>query len=546
MPAPPPGLSLVARLLLAAGLVGGGNAAALGVWEFAAARDRLVNEEVRRSSVVASEFKARFNTDYYETLGRLFPEPSDVWSWDAHGAFLRDLQADFSSTGRRHGFDRVRTLQPAPNAHEAILADPTTRQKGALQVLLSTAETPAWRVSADYLPEMRGAWQNGVVSSRFSDTVSRGAHVYTWVPLEDGRGQTLALLEFDAPVGHALAEARSRAGIVAGVAFAAFAALGGVAAALARQTEAATARAMLAVCGLERGDLNTRIRHGGDPLLWQLEATRKALSQRIAELTTKAEEIESGMRVADAMLDGGSVARREAIARIVVPQCMVVDAGGSRRENADLLDLSFDHVVVRVQKWTLIDLAPGMLARLGWDGAAEGETELRVVRRIDGGDGTDYVMSLSGVDGLPGTPPGVADIAFRRAAVRVSALFTGVSASLLCGPEGLLAATVLDVGADGLGVHLPATGAALSATGTRTTVTLQLEPDQEEMQFGVIIHTVHANASGCRVGLQFDPDMTVGFQDRQQRVRRWVEDQMRAIASAESQDRLSARPVLAS
>ncbi len=535
MPAPSPGPSLVYRLLLAVALLGGGAAAALGGWEFAAAKDRVVNEEVLRASTVASELKARFGGDYYETLGSLFPEPADVWSWDAHGAFLHDLQADVSGTALRHGFDRVRTLQPAAVAREAVLAGPAGRRNGTLQVLVSSAATPTWRAPADYLPEMAGAWRNGRVTSRFSDTAKRGAHVYTWVPLVDGRGQTLALVEFDSSMGEALAAAHKQAGIVAGAAFFAIAALGGVAAAMAAMTEAATARAVRSVQGLERGDLRSRIRHGGDPLLWRLERARKALAGRVAEVVTKADETEAGMRGADAMLDAGSAARREAIARLVAPQCMVMDAGGSRRENADLVDLSFNHVVVRVQKWTLIDLAPGMVVRLGWDGAAEGETELRVVRRIDGEDGTDYVMSLSGVDGLPGTPAPVASIAFPRAAPRVSAAFTEISASLLGGLDGLLVATVLDVSADGLGVDLPVPISALSATGTRTTLTLQLDPEQEEIQFGVIIRSVHPTAGGCRAGLQFDPEMTIDFESRQQRVAGWVDDRMRAIAAAESQ-----------
>ncbi len=535
MPAPPPGLPLVARLLLTVGLVGGGAAAALGGWEFAAAQDRVVTDEVQRASVVASELKARFSGDYYEMLGSLFPEPADVWSWDAHGAFLSALQADVQSTALRHGFDRVRTLQPEAAAHEAILTGPAERRKGALQVLLSSADKPTWRAPADYLPEMGVSWRKGRVSSRFSETAQRGAHVHTWVPLQDGRGRTLALFEFDAPVGEALAAARKQAGVLAGASLFAMAALAALAAAQASTTETATARAIRSVRGLERGDLDTPIRRGGDPLLWRLEAARKGLRERMAEVVTRARETESGMRVADAMLDGGSVARREALRGVVEPKCMVVDAGGSRRESADLIDLSFNHVVVRVQKWTLIDLAPGMLVRLGWNGAVEGETELRVVRRVEAEDGTDYVMSLNGIDGLPGTPDMVACIAFSRATARVSAAFTEVSATLLAGLDGVLEATVFDVSADGLGVDLPAPVSALSATGTRTTLTLTLDPDEEEMQFGVIIRSVHPTAGGCRVGLQFDPEMTIDFEGRQHRVASWVNERIRTNAFAESE-----------
>lgn len=536
MAKPSPGLSLSARMLLLVGVLGGGGALGLGVWAFHAAEARVVDEEVRRADAVGAELAARVDAAGHEAFAGLYPEPDSVWSWTAHGSKLAAEHQDLVDTATRHGFASARTLRPVDAMTEAVRAGPTERQRTAMEVILSTEPTPHWRARADYQPEMREAFRRGKTGFRLVRSEKRGDRVETWVPLRDRFGTTLAVLELTTTVTEPLAEARREAGIVAGAGGFAVSVLLLAAALAIRPFEESRAAVLKGLRRLAKNGLEGRFKHGGDLLLWQLESTRAALAGKMTSAEGRAEGAEAQARSVEALLDGRAAERRRILSELVSAGALVIDAGGSRREQADLVDLSFNHVVLRVQKYTMIDLAPGMAASVGWVEGGEPEIELSVAHRTELDDGWEYVFSLEQGATLPGTPDAVAAVAFARGAERVSAEFTEVSAQLMAGLGGVLPARVTDLSADGLGLVLPVRPIALGATGTHATLMLQLRVADEELQFGVIIRSVAANEEGCRVGLQFDPELTSDFDARRAKVAGWVTERQRelALASASS------------
>lgn len=532
MAKPTPGLSLSARMLLLVGVVGGGGVVGLGYWSFHAAEAEVVEREVRRAEAVGAELAARVDPAGHEAFAGLYPEAGAVWSWTAHGSKLASEHADLLQTATRHGFSSVRTLRPVDAMTEAVRAGPTERQRTALEVILSAEDTPRWRARADYQPEMREAFRKGKPGFRLVRSVKKGDHVDTWIPLRDRFGTTLAVLELRTPVTEQLATARREAGVLTGTAgFVVSVLLLGIALAI-RPFEASRAALLKGLRRLAKQGFEGKFRHGGDLVLWQLEATRAALAATVTSSEARAEGAEAQARSVEALIDGRAAERRRILSELVSAGALVVDAGGSRRETADLVDLSFNHVVLRVQKYTMIDLAPGMAASVGWVEGGQPEIELTVAHRSECDEGWEYVFALEQGVVLPGTPDAVAAVAFARGAERVSAEFTEASAQLMAGLGGLLPARVLDVSADGLAIVVPVRPIALGATGTHATLMLQLQVDEEELQFGVIIRSVTANDEGCRVGLQFDPEMTSDYDARRAKVAGWVTQRQRELALA--------------
>jgi hypothetical protein len=518
------------RLLLTVGLCFGGGAMALGGWEFADAQDRVVEASRARAEAAGVELRARIDAPYLEVLATILPDRESVWTWDGQGTDLHELHEAIAATAERHGFERVRTLRPKDDQRDALRKASREPHRAALESLVSNAPTPDWRKPADYVPEMRESLRHGKVAATFRDSRRHGPHVDTWVPLLDRTGDPILLLELSENVTDPLHAAHLRALFVAalGLALAAFTTVlatrqGGAA-------DRALAGASRALRQFTRLDLDKPIRAHGEATLVAAEAARVALSNRLAEVQGRLNLAEARLRTAEAMMDSRTTERREALARVATGPLLMVDAGGSRRELAHLVDLSFAHLVARVERYTMVDLAPGMSVDVAWIDQEEAPYELVVSRRIETDEGVEYVFALPNLGELPGTPPEIACIAFARGSERASAEFTEVSGTLLAGLGGPLVATVLDLSADGAGILVPVTPHALASTGTRTTFLLQLALDEEPLSFGVIVRSVRATADGCFVGLQFDAEVTGDFDARRARVAGWVTERLRALA----------------
>lgn len=517
------------RLLLALGLLLGGAVTALGGWEFAGAEDRVVAASRARAEAVGKDLQGDIDAPYLETLASILPDREAVWSWDGHGDDLRALHTTLATAADRHGFARVRTLRPRDDVRTTLRKAGGEPHRAALDTLVSAADKPDWRKPVDYQPEMREPWRHGRAASRVTHS-RHGTMVETWLPLTDRLGDPVALLELTDRVDEALSAARTRAAFVTGLGLLVAGLAVGVAVREAGRFENRAALLRRVLRRLSAGKLDEAIVARGDPILTAAEQARTALKGQLQGLQAQLDEAQGRLRTAEAMMDPRTQERREAIARVATGPILVLDAGGSRREQAELVDLSFVHLVVRVQKYTMIDLAPGMPSSVAWVDQESAAVELPVTRRIETEEGVEYVFSLDGEGELPGTPPEIACIAFARAAERASAEFTEVTATLLAGLGGSLVAEVKDLSADGAGLYVPVPASSLTATGTRTTLVIQLAVDEPEMTFGVVIRAVREHGDRTFIGLQFDAETTADFDARRACVAGWVDARIRALA----------------
>ena len=525
------GVPLAARIALFVGVVGAAGIGGLAAWESQRAQVDVVDAEARRVTALAAELHRGFEVADHERLAAMYDEPDALWSWYGHGTWLREQHEALVRFGEVGELTRVRTLRPADAAAEAVRSGPHDRRKGALQEIVAATAEPRWRAPADYVPEMRDAWTAGRPAWRLVESETRGARVQTWLPLVDRHGQTTAVLELESEVTAALAAARTDARRPVGAAVVAWVVLLGGGLLLARPADRERDRALAELRRVVASGGEAKVRHGGDPLLRELEALRVALSGRVVEVETRAVGTEAQARSVGALHDDRAAARRKALAALVPEGALVVDAGESRRELANLVDLSVAHLVLQVPRYTAVDLAPGMVARVGWIAGGE-EVDLTVSLRTETEDGWEYVFALSQGAGLPATPPDVAALAFARGAERVSLEAAEVSAELVVSAGGALPVRVTDLSADGAGLVVPVGPGALAASGTQATLVLRLVASEPELQFGVILRSVGGCDEGSRVGIQFDAPMTTDYENRRARVAKWVQDRRRVRTSA--------------
>lgn len=479
------------------------------------------------NAVVAAEVSAALPGEAWAGLWDALPHRGDVYAWSAHGDVIAATQARIALVARRNERTRIRALHPA------LAADGRPGNgDGNWEVGLSSASEPHWRAVLPASSTLAAAWRDGQADQ--SGEAGGERVLRTFRRVDDSHGRPVMILETAAPMAEALKAARLGAlavfnvlvSLLAGVFYLARRAV------VAADADVATLREQvhnLAGEGVhtagETGELSLSRR-----LPLEIEGTRRELSRRLRSLEERLEEAETALASAEMVLEPEALARRTALAELNLGPNVTLEAPGGRCDTVELVDLGFDHVVVRVSRYTMVDIAPGMPVAVAFSGS-DSPQSLLLDRRIEREGELEYVFRIQPARMLPGTPPAISRLAYARKATRMPCDGTEVRAVVLAGTQGPLVGTVLDLSTAGMGIRVRTDAGDLAATGTSATVQLRLAEGGPEYQVGVFIRSVRARPGGCDLGCSIDPTMTVDAGAFRIVLAAWVEQRRRAMVT---------------
>ena len=497
------------------------------------------------NEVVAADVAAAIPGEDWARVWDTLPERGDVDAWHAHGDEVAAVQARLVTAAARHSRVRVRALHPAHDGD----GTPGNGDNG-WEIGLSSSTTPHWRLPMPAGGFLSEAWSDGLAHTVAES--EQGPLLRTFARLDDAHGRPVLLVEVAAPMTQALWVSRGHAVAVFGVMVGLLAIALSIArrAVLAADADIAGVRSQIAGLG---GD-GVHTPWDEPPLKFagrvtrDLETARLFASARIQALEEQLATTSMALASAEMVLEPESLDRRTVLAELDLGPCVTLEVPGGRCETVDLVDLGFDHIVVRVSRYTMVDVAPGMPVSVGWAGGDAAQV-LILDRRIEREGELEYVFRVQPSRMLPGTPPAVSRLAYARKAVRMSCAGTDVRASVLAGTLGTLPGEVLDLSTAGLCVRVRTDLADLAATGRSATVQLRLSAGGPEYQVGVIIRSVRARPGGCDLGCLIDPSMTVDVGTFRSELAAWEEQRRRAVVAGGGErgepgclDRFAAQP----
>ena len=109
---------------------------------------------------------------------------------DARELLLRTRRANGLST-------EIHALRLDPTARNAVLAEPDRAHPGAMQLWLSTSETPLWRGPYDYRPEMKPALFGGQPAHTDPYEDRYGQWVSAYAPIQDREGRIVGVVDVE-------------------------------------------------------------------------------------------------------------------------------------------------------------------------------------------------------------------------------------------------------------------------------------------------------------------------------------------------------------
>lgn len=477
------------------------------------------------NAVAANEVAAALPVESWAGVWHALPNRGDVAAWNAHGDVIAGTQRQIAMVAGRNERTRIRALHPAAGADGS-----PGKGDGNWEVGLSSASVPHWRAALPESAELAVAWREG----RADAPADQGGEriLRSFRRIDDSHGRPVLILETAAPLGAALFQARMGAlavfgvlvSLLAGVFFMARRAIVGVDADVALLREQVQ---NLAAEGIHTA-WETGVLALSPRLPREIEAARSELSRRLRYLDEQLADAETALASAEMVLEPDALVRRLALAELNLDPNVTLEAPGGRCDTVELVDLGFDHIVVRASRYTMVDIAPGMPVAVGWSGSDSAQT-LMLERRIERESELEYVFRVQPSRMLPGTPPAISRLAYARKATRMSCEGTEVRAVVLAGTQGPLEGTVLDLSTAGIGVRVRCEIADLTATGTSATIVLRLAEGGPEYQVGVIIRSVRARPGGCDLGCAIDPTMTVDAGTLRVVLGAWVEQRRRAV-----------------
>ena len=519
---------LLGQFTRSATLAGGGLLGALAVAFWMQAESSAAAEVATANQVIATEVAVGLPGEEWSTLWDSLPEPGDVRAWSAHGDELAAAHDRVSGLVARNGLVRIRALHPSRKADGS-----PGNADGTCEIGLSSSTSPHWRTQLPADHASGRAWMDG--KSQAIDEVAGKPVLRSYSRIDDAHGRPVMLLEIASPMSDALWHARSWGAGVFLLLTGLLAAVGVFArrAVIAAEADVVALREQVEGLGGEAvHEPWTGPQITVSPRLAKLiEDARGALSSRLRDLDDRLGVTSRDLASAETVLEPDANVRRAAFAELALQPNIVLEATGGRTDTVELVDLSFDYLVVRVSKYTMVDLAPGMPATVAWTGSDNGQ-QLLLDRRIERESELEYVFRVSPPRMLPGTPANVSRLAYARRVARVACEGTEVRAMVLAGTGGPIEATVLDLSPLGLGLRLRADPGDLAATGTTATVQLKLSEGGPEHQVGVIIRNVRPRPGGCDVGCAIDPTMTVNHDDLKAVLTTWCEQRRRTLAAA--------------
>ena len=297
-------------------------------------------EETHSSALeaVVSTLAPFLDGEQHERLYRELSEKDAVSDWrDAPPPVLAAREVLVRAAEENGLESPVYTLRLRDEVRARVAAAPNEVHKGALELLVTSAEAPYWLHRADYYPEMRTAFFHGTSATKGHYSSRNGEWVSAFAPIETATGEVVAIVEADAPIGSLLAQARIESDRRAAIGLAVFVALMAISWLCATLATAGLARLEAAAGRMAAGDHTTPIEVGSrlrevSNLESAMEDARRRIAAKIeegerlaADLERSRLEAESANRAKSAFLANTSHELRTPMNAVLACTEMLID-----------------------------------------------------------------------------------------------------------------------------------------------------------------------------------------------------------------------------
>jgi len=182
------------------------------------AREVETSETLRLEGVAAA-LAQTLDGDLHESWSEAFPSLDAIESWSETPPALQTARNILRDTQRAARISTpIYTLRIRDEYLARVRADPFVELADAMEFLLTSANEPYWRHTYEYRPEMARTLFFGEVGSSNSYVDDHGHWLSAYAPIRNEKGETVGLVEVDAPMDSRLVGAKHRiSGHVAGL-----------------------------------------------------------------------------------------------------------------------------------------------------------------------------------------------------------------------------------------------------------------------------------------------------------------------------------------
>jgi signal transduction histidine kinase/DNA-binding response OmpR family regulator len=212
-------------------------------WLWAAWKDSYSlaeREERARIFAVVSTLARHLEGEAYERICAALPKEARLDDWGLAPLEIQQMRLKLVEAAVDNNLaSPIYTMRVRDGFAESLIQRSHAGSKGAMELVLTSAETPSWRQNADYVPQMASALFGARSTSTEVYEEDHGKWVSAFAPIKRRDGEVVGLLGADAPLDAVLRKTvdslQQRAWIVAAIIFVAI--LGGstICSALTRQ-----------------------------------------------------------------------------------------------------------------------------------------------------------------------------------------------------------------------------------------------------------------------------------------------------------------------
>ncbi len=192
------GGSLGLRLVVSGGALLG-IAGAIWVWTvYGTAEDNAIGAHSARLKAIACTVAGQVSSEAHETSARLVPTKDGFTRWQAAPDSVRGMRDILVKAKRSNALrTEIYTLTLRPERRAQVLANPDEFHEDAMEFYVSSAQTPYWRHTYRYRPDMKPTLFEGeaAASQLYSD--EHGEWLSAYAPIKNSEGQIIAILEVD-------------------------------------------------------------------------------------------------------------------------------------------------------------------------------------------------------------------------------------------------------------------------------------------------------------------------------------------------------------
>lgn len=527
--------SLLGRQLLAMTLVLGAGNGLMWLQAERVAKTDAIGGEQRRMLAIARSITPHLDGVSHERMAQAAPGRGAWLSWaDAP----EDVKSFHDELAVLQGFAElqapVHTLRIRDEYRDQIAAEPNRPHRKALEFVFTSADTPVWRHERDYRPDMRTAFFDGVPTASEPHADSRGAWVSAYTPLLDENDAVVGVVEVEdraEALLERLADRQKRhAALMLAIVLLMCVAIG----LTVQELSAGLARLEGAAQRMGRGDHNTPVVPLGVKEVTQLarglEQARQSVALRTGELRAMRDALAEELQDARQKLKHQDRKRRRRFVGLKGKLQVTLEVGG-RPMAVRLTDLTFDRIVVSLDRAVALDLAPGMAARVFLvppDGASPCVLDVRAGQTQLTAEETQITLQPDRPLVLEGLPEDVRRLMSQRRTLRIEPspdqpVVAAVRRSARLKPVEV---RVLNISAGGLKVLLAVPFERFSTWGSYMQVALKIA-DEPMFHLGALVRNCEPAGDSTEIGLEFDAETTPDLAQHQAKIARWVKDRDR-------------------